>query len=277
MITATKPATNIPLEVEELTSTSITFIRQPLQFKQITKVHIDYLNHHFATKQVEEILCWQQWNLGNVVQVTSFGLTGMAIIHVLDKLQKVFQNERPSLIFVDTLHHFPETLGHVQVATEKYSLDLKTYRCKHASTKEEFENKFGSDLWESDSAQYDYLVKVEPLQRALDELKVNTWITGRRRDQGGNRKTLPIFEMDVDGRVKVNPLASWSFQDVRDYIDTNNVPINPLYNQNYKSIGDVMTTKPVGANEDERSGRWAGSKKSECGIHTFSNFKFIAI
>jgi phosphoadenosine phosphosulfate reductase len=93
------------------------------------------------------------------------------------------------------------------------------------------------------------------------------WLNGRRRSQGGARASLPFFEFDVDGRLKVNPLANWTYDQTWEYIREHNVPYNPLHDQGYKSIGDKMTTFPVGENEPERAGRWQGSSKTECGIH----------
>ena len=104
------------------------------------------------------------------------------------------------------------------------------------------------------------------MQRALAELEVHAWITGRRRDQGAERQGLPIFER-VDGRLKVNPLASWTRQDLWAYVDEQDVLYNPLHDQGYTSIGDQPLTTPTAAGETERAGRWRGIEKTECGIH----------
>ena len=115
---------------------------------------------------------------------------------------------------------------------------------------------------------------MEPLERALRELKVRAWITGRRRDQGGSRANVEVLEFDVDGRLKVNVLASWSWEDVWQYIHDNKVPYNPLYDQSYKSIGDYHSTRPVEADGDERSGRfYHQEEKTECGIH--NRWKYV--
>ena len=107
---------------------------------------------------------------------------------------------------------------------------------------------------------------MEPLQRALDDLQVQAWITGRRRDQSAARQSLPIFER-VNGRLKVNPLANWTRQDLWAYTEQNGVLYNPLHDQGYTSIGDQPLTTPTAAGEDERAGRWRGTEKTECGIH----------
>ncbi|MEO0770686.1 MAG: phosphoadenylyl-sulfate reductase, partial [Cyanobacteria bacterium J06649_4] len=111
------------------------------------------------------------------------------------------------------------------------------------------------------------LTKVEPLQRALKDLNVNAWITGRRRDQSQTRQDLPIFERDAEGRLKINPLAHWTKKEVWAYIVEQGVLYNSLHDQGYTSIGDEPLTTPTAANEDERAGRWRGIEKTECGIH----------
>ncbi|KAI0198243.1 Phosphoadenosine phosphosulfate reductase family-domain-containing protein [Astrocystis sublimbata] len=125
-----------------------------------------------------------------------------------------------------------------------------------------------SKLWEKNGERYDYLAKVEPQQRSFYVLDVAAVLTGRRRSQGAARDNLPIVEMDHErGVVKINPLAKWSFDEVHDYIIDNNVPYNTLLEKGYKSIGDWHSTQPVADGDDERTGRWKGQQKTECGIH----------
>jgi phosphoadenosine phosphosulfate reductase len=122
-------------------------------------------------------------------------------------------------IFLDTLHHFPETVQLSQTASANYLAPLHTYYPPSVTTQDEFTAKYGDKLWESDEASYDYLVKVEPAARAYRELGVRAVITGRRRSQGAEREGLKVLEVDERGLIKVNPLISWSFKDVKDYID----------------------------------------------------------
>jgi phosphoadenylyl-sulfate reductase (thioredoxin) len=110
--------------------------------------------------------------------------------------------------------------------------------------------------------------QVEPARRAYDTLGVKAAITGRRRTQGADRATLQPLEIDSTGLVKVNPLCTWGFQEVKDYIDMAGVPYNPLLDQGYKSVGDWHSTVLPKEGESERSGRWASNKtKTECGLH----------
>ena len=172
------------------------------------------------------------------------------------------------VIFLDTLHHFSETLALIDHVRERYPLvNFHIYKPAGVNTAEEFAQKYGDRLWETDDERYDWVAKVEPGQRAYRELQVNAVLTGRRRSQGGKRGDLDVIEIDEAGLIKVNPLANWSFQQVQDYIEANNVPYNELLDRGYKSIGDWHSTQPVKQGEDERAGRWKGQQKTECGIH----------
>ncbi|KAJ3168068.1 hypothetical protein HDU87_001269 [Geranomyces variabilis] len=174
------------------------------------------------------------------------------------------------LIFIDTLHHFPETLHLATTAAQRYSAPLHTYRpAGPATTAAEFASVHGSPaLWSSDPDSYDYLVKVEPAQRAYAELGVRAVFTGRRRTQRGARSAIPILELDASaGVLKVNALAAWDYDAVWAYIREHNVPYNPLIDKGYKSVGDVHSTLPTAPGEGERDGRWKGQEKTECGLH----------
>ena len=111
------------------------------------------------------------------------------------------------------------------------------------------------------------LRKVEPNARALAGL--TAWATGIRRDQSGARGGVNLVEWNKKfGLVKLNPVAAWTKKEVWGYIFEHKLPYNLLLDQGYKSIGCTHCTRAVGANEDERAGRWAGTDKTECGLHT---------
>ncbi|MEO0867087.1 MAG: phosphoadenosine phosphosulfate reductase [Cyanobacteria bacterium J06642_11] len=217
------------------------------------------LNQRFESATPQEILAWAIATVPNLVQMTSFSMG--AITHMLHHEL----GARVPVIFLDTLHLFPETLATAQQAKQQYDLDLHTYQA--AASREAFVAEHGDNLWEKDVVQFHYLTKVEPMQRALKELAVQGWITGRRRDQSVNRENLPILELDTDGRLKINPLANWTHKDLWRYTFAHNVFYNPLHDQGYTSIGDQPLTTKVLPGEDERAGRWRGSGKTECGIH----------
>ncbi|KAL2009149.1 hypothetical protein VTN00DRAFT_7343 [Thermoascus crustaceus] len=232
-----------------------------------TKPHLQFINRQLQFLEPQDILRWCITTLPHLYQTTAFGLTGLVTLDMLSKLN-VPRPQMVDLIFLDTLHHFPETLSLVDRVRKRYPLvNVHVYKPAGVETEEEFAQKYGPRLWETDDQLYDWTAKVEPAQRAYRELNVNAVLTGRRRSQGGKRGDLDIIEVDEAGLIKVNPLANWSFDQVKQYIKENNVPYNELLDRGYKSIGDYHSTQPVRDDEDERSGRWKGQEKTECGIH----------
>ena len=107
--------------------------------------------------------------------------------------------------------------------------------------------------------------KVEPLDVALSGFAA--WITGRKRMHGGARSALDMVDAGQDGRIKVNPLAAWGSDDIARYFAAHDLPRHPLLAQGYRSVGCAPCTRPVGADDAPRAGRWAGTAKTECGIH----------
>lgn len=146
-------------------------------------------------------------------------------------------------------------------------MDLKVYKTADVDTREAFAAKYGEALWDKDIAKFHEVTKIEPLQRGIAELETIAWITGRRRDQAVTRANMPVFELDSNNRIKINPLANWTRKQSWEYVAEHGVIYNPLHDQGYPSIGDEPITTRVGEGEDERAGRWRGTGKTECGIH----------
>ncbi|KAI4289248.1 MAG: hypothetical protein L6R35_001486 [Caloplaca aegaea] len=232
-----------------------------------TKPHLSFLNRQFQFLEPQDILRWCITSLPGLFQTTAFGLTGLVTLDMLSKM-KIPRPQMVDLIFLDTLHHFPETISLVDRVRSKYPLvNVHVYKPDGVNTINDFTRKHGERLWEADDELYDWVAKVEPAQRAYRELQVAAVLTGRRRSQGGKRGDLDVLEVDEAGLIKVNPLANWSFRKVRDYVEQNHVPYNELLDRGYKSVGDWHSTQPIKAGEDERAGRWKGQQKTECGIH----------
>jgi phosphoadenosine phosphosulfate reductase len=216
----------------------------------------------------KDILIWslEQFQEKNIVITTSCSLPV-----TIDLLCREI---KPSLsipvIFIDTLHHFPETLETANQIKQHYEVDLKIYQPEGIKSREEFAQIYGQELWKRDLERFHFLTKIQPLERALKELNAEVWITGRRRDQSSTRKNLPILEEDPRGYIKINPLANWTYRDVWRYIYQHQVPYNPLHDQGYTSIGDEPLTTPTHAGESERSGRWREMGRTECGLHLYS-------
>ncbi len=224
------------------------------------------LNQRFEAADPREILSWCLNNIPTgLVQSSGFNINGMVI---MDMLYRDLKPTRPvPVLFLDTLHHFSETLELVQRAEKTYNLDLKVYKVPEVESRKAFAARYGVALWHRDIEKFHYLTKKEPLERGLDELDTIAWMTGRRRDQAHTRSQLAVFELDKKQRLKVNPLATWTIKDSWAYIVKYNVPYNSLHDQGYTSIGDEPLTTPVGVGEDERAGRWRGTVKTECGMH----------
>ena len=174
------------------------------------------LNDHFEAMPVHEqpraILDWASRTLpaGKWAQVTSFGPSGLVILDMAFRSGPSILPKMPVLT-IDTLHLFPETYEHISEVKKYYGAKhVKSFHHKHAATLEEFNRKYGDKLHQGDPSVYDYVTKIEPMKRALDEMQAVAWITGRRKSQGGERVFLKLLEIDpADGRLKINPVANW--------------------------------------------------------------------
>lgn len=232
-----------------------------------TRPHLKYINAQLSKLEPVDVLKWCMTTFPRLFQTSAFGLTGLAIMDMVAKIDFAIKPEI-DLIFLDTLYHFKETLELVDRVREHYpSLKIHVYKPAGCETTADFEAKHGDRLWETNDELYDAVAKVEPAARAYRELDVKAVMTGRRRTQGGKRGDIDIIDVDDQGLIKINPLANWSFKEVQAYIKENNVPTNSLLDQGYRSVGDWHSTQPVLDTEDERAGRWKGKNKTECGIH----------
>jgi phosphoadenosine phosphosulfate reductase len=168
------------------------------------------------------------------------------------------------VVFLDTGYHFAETIG-TRDAVEA-TLPVNLINITPVQTVAEQDATHGKDLFNSDPDLCCALRKVKPLEDALSSY--DAWATGLRRDETRNRVIAPVIGWDEKKRkVKVSPLARWTADDVDRYIDEFNVLVNPLQYDGYPSIGCWPCTRRVAPGEDPRSGRWAGTGKTECGIH----------
>eukprot|EP00960_Hanusia_phi_P033935 750722-Hanusia_phi.AAC.5 len=201
------------------------------------------------------------------VQFTSFGPQGLVITDMLRE-QGLLDHTR--VVSIDTHYLFPETYALIEDATKHFGIEdkLRIYKSKEGS-RAMFEKAYGEKLWKVDLKLFEFLTKVEPTRRALEDLGVKAWITGRRKSQGGARRDIPLVEIDgSDGRIKINPLANWDMESVWKYIKERRLPYNSLHDDGFQSIGDVFTTERTKDGESEREGRWRQFQgKTECGMH----------
>jgi len=159
------------------------------------------------------------------------------------------------VVFIDTGYHFPETLETVERVRVHYGLNL---RMMTVALQDE-------PLWRADPENCCSAVKVGQLDRALAGKAA--WMSGLRRAEADSRVTAPIIARDLRGLVKLNPIATWSDEQVADYIESHDVIVNPLLASGYPSIGCQPCTQKPTDPDDPRSGRWSGSTKTECGLH----------
>lgn len=190
--------------------------------------------------------------------VSSFGTEAAVVLHMAASVD-------PGLpvTFIDTRKLFGETLRYRDQLVERLGLtDVRTVRPDPARVK-----KLDPDemLFSRDSNLCCYIRKVEPLERALTGF--DAWITGRKGYQGGERSYLPTIEA-AGGRVKFNPLAHWTREEVEAYFERHDLPRHPLEADGFLSVGCMPCTDRVRPGEDVRAGRWRGQAKTECGIHS---------
>ncbi len=188
----------------------------------------------------------------------SFQKTNSVLIDMAVKI-----NPETRFFYLDTDVLFEETYATRDRFAERYGIEFERY---HNISLDEQARLHGDELWNTNPDACCGIRKVEPMREALGT--VDCWVAGIRRGESQGRAKAPKFGWDKRfGLWKLNPIADWSEQDVWSYLAENDVPYNPLHDQNYPSIGCTHCTKPVQPGGDERDGRWAGSAKTECGLH----------
>ncbi|HKJ32187.1 MAG TPA: phosphoadenylyl-sulfate reductase [Balneolales bacterium] len=220
---------------------------------------IKSLNRHFADSVPSDILKWLWSEKGErAVLGTGFGPSGIVLIDLLHKAHLGIP-----VFYLDTHLFFPETYELRDQLQDRFNCGF--IKVSTSLSLDEQEKEYGSKLWETNPNKCCYLRKVLPLKWYLRDKDV--WITGVRRSQSESRKNTQLFEWDPQNEVvKVNPLATWTSEEVWAYVTIHELPYNPLHDDGYPSIGCVPCTHPV-FSDDERAGRWPGMAKMECGIH----------
>jgi len=197
------------------------------------------------------VLQWANRRFGNGLVVTaSFGDAVLA--HVANEAIPGVE-----ITLLDTGYLFAETEWYANELRTGFGLNLRIIRP---------EADLPTNVWQTDTAACCGARKVEPLNRALAGR--TAWVTGLRRSDSDARRTAPFVHEDLlKNVIKINPLAGWTDAQVVTYLAAYDLPDHPLTERGFASIGCWPCTKPVGEGEDQRSGRWAGSDKTECGLH----------
>ncbi|MFC8273947.1 phosphoadenylyl-sulfate reductase [Streptomyces sp. NPDC057271] len=217
-----------------------------------------------AGRELEEapaldILRWAADTFGSSMCVTS-SMEDAVVAHLAARVLPGVD-----VVFLDTGYHFPETIG-TRDALEAVG-DVRMITLLPRQTVAEQDAEYGPELHRRDPDLCCSLRKTRPLEEGLAPYRA--WVTGLRRFDSPERATTPVVGWDeARGKVKISPIARWSREDVDTYIAEHGVLVNPLLSDGYGSVGCAPCTRRLLPGEDARAGRWAGSAKTECGIHT---------
>ena len=222
-------------------------------------VDTDLLNSSLEGLSTQELLHKVLLEIfpGRIAVVSSFGAEAAALLDLVSRVDR----DTP-IIFMETGKHFKETLDYRDMLIDR--LRLSNVISFNPLEDDLTRGDPKGDLWSRDTDACCDIRKVRPLDRALSGY--DAWISGRKRYQAATRASLPLFEQE-DGRVKINPLADWDAQKIEDHYMNFGLPRHPLFYEGYPSIGCENCTSKPKPGEDARAGRWAGKKKTECGIH----------
>lgn len=217
----------------------------------------------FIGLSADRLMQWAVDEFDDALAVsTSFGIQSSVTLHLATSI-----NPAIKVIWVDTGYLPPETYAYARTLTEHLGLNLHVYRS--VMNPNDMEAKHGR-LWESENIDdlhlYDQIRKVEPMNRALDELRVRGWVSGLRAAQTDYRKRLPPLKR-TGNRYRIYPILEWSNRDTFYYMQENDLPQHPLFAQGYATVGDAHSSRPLGADDaSERDTRFRGLKQ-ECGLH----------
>ncbi len=224
---------------------------------------LDVVNQQLTGVDATSIIKWSVEMFGSgLVMSTSFGIHSAVMLHLVTNVVPDIP-----IIWIDTGYLPPKTYRFAEQLTQRLNLNLKVYQSPISPAR--MEALYGR-LWAQDNVEaldrYNQMRKVEPMQRALQELKATAWLAGLRADQTDHRKTLRVVDTQSD-IYKVLPILNWTSKDLHEYLTINDLPYHPLYEQGYATVGDWHSSRPVSeTDQHERDTRFRGIKQ-ECGLH----------
>lgn len=226
-----------------------------------------HANQHLETLSAEQRVQWALTALPPThVLSSSFGIQAAVLLHMVTRIKPDIP-----VVLIDTGYLFPETYRFIDQLSERLALNVQVYRNPLPPAWQEA--RFGK-LWTKGIEgldRYNHMNKVEPMQRALDELDASAWFAGLRRSQSSTREHLPVLDQ-VGHRFKMLPIIDWSNKDVHYYLKEHDLPYHPLWEKNYVSVGDVHTSRPLEPGMTEEETRFFGLKR-ECGLHERNNME----
>lgn len=233
------------------------------QLTETIDLDLEAINEKLNQAAAEEIVAWAGQTFGEgLAMSTSFGIQAAVMLHLVTKIVPDIP-----VIWVDTGYLPPETYRFADELTKRLSLNLKVYQSNISPAR--MEAIYGK-LWAQDDLEafnlYDKIRKVEPMQRALRELKVTAWLAGLRSDQTDHRKTLRFIGRQ-GSQYKVLPILRWNSKQIYEYLTAYDLPYHPFFDQGYVTVGDWHSSRPLTADDqNERDTRFNGLKQ-ECGLH----------
>ena len=216
----------------------------------------------------DDLLRWTDENFGGDAGAGLSATSGYVVASNMQDavLVSMAAKIRPGvdILFLDTGYHFVETIGTRDAVEAVYDVNIVNVAAENSVARQD--ELFGKDLFAREPGECCRMRKVEPLGKALKGY--SAWVTGIRRVESPTRANAPLISWDqAFDLVKINPIAAWTDEDIQAYIDANDVLVNPLVFEGYPSIGCAPCTSRPAEGADPRSGRWAGSSKTECGLH----------
>ena len=205
------------------------------------------------TRHPADVLRWAADQFGTAGLVVTASFEDAVLVHLAATAVPGIE-----IVLLDTQYLFAETQWLVDEMQRRFDINLTVVR--------PLPDVVPDNRWQTDMEGCCQVRKVEPLARAIAGRQA--WVTGVRRADGPTRANAPIAAYDIGrGLVKINPLATWTDDDMALYAQLNELPSHPLADKGYASIGCWPCTRPVAPGEDKRAGRWSGSAKTECGLH----------
>lgn len=227
------------------------------------KLNLEAINRQLADVEATQLIKWADETFAEgLVMSTSFGIQSAVMLHLATRIIPDIP-----VIWVDTGYLPAETYRFAEQLTQRLQLNLKVYQ-SHL-TPARMEALYGR-LWEQNDVEalnlYDQIRKVEPMQRALQELKATAWLAGLRRDQTDHRQSLPRIGQQ-SGIYKILPILHWTAKDIYQYLTAHDLPYHPYFDLGYTTVGDWHSSRPLMASDQhERDTRFQGLKQ-ECGLH----------
>ena len=231
------------------------------------QLDLKQINGELEAKSSQEIIRWAIETFGSRIAMTSsFGPESGALLHMVSQV-----NPTVPVLFLETGYHFPETLNYKAELAKLFGLTQVIDLHANPKRREKLVEEHAGVPYEKNPDMCCQINKVEPLDEAIKNY--DAWMSGIRRRQTDHRKSIRIVEEYEGGLYKISPLANFTSRDIWWYLKEHKIPQHPLADKGYLSIGCWPCTRPVQDGDDERSGRWAGKSKTECGIHMFKEVK----